>query len=74
VNEIERQIFAATFAAAFWDTWKSSNDHQGVVEAINRVERGFQFAEVADLAVQSYREALSCADREYLLVVVEGWK
>jgi hypothetical protein len=74
MNDIERQIFAATFAAAFHEKWSFLNTHRGVHEAMKGVAEGFQFAEVADLAVKSYRRSLTCDDREYLLVVAEDWK
>ena len=73
MNETERQIFVAAFAAAFMKKWKFLVDHKGVREAMNETSDGFQFAEIADQAVLSYRNSLKSEDRSYLLSVRENW-
>lgn len=73
MNEIERQIYAATFAAAFEREWAFLLENQGLKEAMGGTEDGFHFAEIADQAVKSYRNAVACEDSRYLLLSSESW-
>lgn len=61
MNEIERQIYASTFAALFVNDWGGM-----------RIGNGFSFAEIADEAVRAHRAALASEDAQYLLIVTEG--
>lgn len=72
MNEIERQIFAAAYAAAFERSWNFYVEAMGVQKAMD-LTNGFSAAEVADQAVKKYRAALACDDAEYLLSVSESW-
>jgi len=74
MNEMERMIFAAAFAAAFQKEWAFRVAHQGITEAMNHTSNGFGFAETADEAVKSYRNAMNSEDRNYLLAVEENWQ
>lgn len=74
MNEMERQIWAAVFAAAFERDWAFRVTNQGVNEAIVGTRDGFQYAEVADQAVKSHRAALACDDSCYLLSTTEVWE
>lgn len=73
MNEMERQIFAAAFAAAFSKQWAFMVQNKGVREAMRSTSDGFQFAKVADQAVLAYRNSLKCDDRIFLLSVKESW-
>lgn len=73
MNEMERMIFSAAFAAAFHKEWAFRVTHQDVTEAMNHTSQGFSFAEIADEAVKSYRNAMNSEDRGYLLAVEENW-
>ena len=73
MNEIERQVFAAAFAAAFERDWAFRFKHQGVKEAMAGTSDGFQYAEVADQAVKALRSAMTCEDSNYLLAQIEAW-
>lgn len=75
MNEMERMIFAAAFAAAFHKEWAFRVQHQGTREAMEATSRssGFSFAEIADEAVKTYRNAMQSEDRDFLLAVKENW-
>jgi hypothetical protein len=72
MNELERQIYAATFAVAFENDWRFFAENQGVATAMERTRNGFPYAEVADQAVLAHRAALASEDAQYLLLVTEG--
>ena len=71
MNEIERQIYAATFAAAFENDWRFFAKNQGVATAMERTRNGFPYAEVADQAVLAHRAALAGEDAQFLLITKE---
>jgi len=67
-SEIEKQIWAAAFAAEFVKENDFVNRHGGGPVV------GFSVAEIADSAVEKYREAVSGWDKDCLLPVKEGWE
>ena len=72
IGGLERMVWAAAYANEFARsldfilTYKSN-------QTIDNVS-GFACAEIADVAVEKLREALTGDDKEYLLPVKEGWK
>ena len=74
MNEIERMIFAAVFAAEYHKEWTFRVQHVGVGGAMGSFGKSaYSIAEVADEAVKVYRRAMQSEDREYLLAVKENW-
>jgi hypothetical protein len=71
VTPLERNVWAAAFAAEFSltrDFLHSNPGHSRTTDDIS----GFSCAEVADVALKKYREAVTGADREYLIPVQEN--
>jgi hypothetical protein len=71
MTALEQQVWAAAFAAAFEADrilYYRYGDGTKTVDDI----AGFSCAEIADVAVQKLREALTGPDREYLIPVREG--
>lgn len=71
MSEMERLVWAAAYAAEFARErdFRHSYPSAGDVTGIS----GFSCAEVADVALEKYREAIACDDAKYLLPVNEGW-
>lgn len=64
MNAIEQYIWAAAFANIF-EKERQLSLLRGEPDSLS----GFTCAEIADTAVEKYREALKHPDAEYLLVV-----
>lgn len=71
MNEIEKMVWAAAFAAAFQHEldFRQRHARAGDIDGIS----GSSCAETADVALQKYREAMVAFDCEYLTPVKEGW-
>jgi len=72
MNDMEKMVWAAAFAAEHAKELKFRQDHPRAHLPITGIS-GFSCAELADLALERYREALVCDDAEYLLPVKEKW-
>jgi hypothetical protein len=72
MNDMEKLIWAAAFAAE-WQTNREFNQNAGVAHLSIDSISGFSCAEVADVALEHYREAIKGADAEYLIPVKEKW-
>lgn len=68
MNEIEQKIWATAFANAFEEDRILFYEGGRPLADIS----GFACAEIADVAVEKYREAVTGPDAEYLLIVKEG--
>ena len=73
MNEMERLIWAAAYAAE-WAANRKFNREAGVSHLSIDTISGFSCAEVADVALKHYREAITGDDAVYLYPVKEGWK
>lgn len=73
MKELEKLVWAASFAAEFASQRKLYNSTPGSRLTIDDIS-GYACAEVADVAVEKLREAFSEADGSYLLPVSEGWE
>jgi len=73
MNPMEQQVWAAAFAQAWHAEYKFRRENPRDHLPVDGIS-GFSCGELADLAVETYREALTCEDREYLLPVKEKWK
>lgn len=73
MNDMEKMIWAAAYAAE-WQANRKFN-HEAMVPhlSIDTIS-GFSCAEVADVALEHYREAITGDDRKYLIPVKEAWK
>lgn len=69
---LERMVWAAAYANEFARSLDFILKYKSN-QTIDNVS-GFSCAEIADVAVEKLREALTGDDREYLLPVKEGWK
>lgn len=69
VTELERQVWAAAFAAEFVRDSNLLRQHGRASDAIS----GFSCAEVADVALEKFRKAMACEDAGYLTPVKESW-
>lgn len=68
MTALEQQVWAAAFAAEFSREWEFRMRHGVDPQELS----GFSCAEIADVAVEKLREALTCEDSKYLLPVIEG--
>lgn len=73
MNNMERMVWAAAFAAEFAKERKFRDDHQVAHLPLKGIS-GFSCAEIADMALEKYREAITCDDAEYLIPVKETWE
>jgi hypothetical protein len=73
MNEMEKLVWAAAFAAE-WQANRKFNHEAGRLHLSINTISGFSCAEVADVALEHYREAMTCDDAEYLIPVKEAWK
>lgn len=76
MNEMERMVWAAAFAAAYNNSLQFGLKHKGGCSEVydGLRQSGFSFGELADLAVESYREMMAHSpDKGYLLMVKEKW-
>lgn len=69
MREIEQQIWAATYAAAFREAYEKDRARYGEQSVVS----DGLFYEVADQAIRAYRTALKSEDNCYLLPVKENW-
>jgi hypothetical protein len=67
MNDIEKKIWAAAFANEFCKIFAEKYPRECSTDGI----KGFSCAEVADVAVKKFREAMSCDDKNYLLPIEE---
>lgn len=67
MTELEEKIWAAVFAKVLCD--ERAFNHR--YNQPDREVSGFMCAEVADEAVEKFREAVSCEDAKYLLLIQE---
>ena len=72
MNDMEKMIWAAAFAAE-WQANREFNQNAGVAHLSIDTISGFSCAEVADVALKHYREAMTCGDAEYLTPIMERW-
>jgi hypothetical protein len=70
VNTREEAIWTAAFAGAFIQEFELRAMSVGQQEAIEKTH-GFTCAEIADAAVEKYREAINSDDAKHLLIVKE---
>jgi len=69
MDKMEKAIWASAFANKFMIEWEFQMQHKGLGGALSL--SGFSCAEVADVTVEKYREAMTCDDAEDLLLVKE---
>ncbi len=72
MTELEKMVWTATFAAEFSREYAFRQTH-GVPHLAPEDISGFSCAEVADLAVEKFREAINGIDGNLLVPSVEGW-
>ena len=75
MNEMERLIWAGVFAAEWSKERKFREENTSSQPGWHDPASisGFSCAEVADVAVEAYREAVTGDNGEYLLPVKESW-
>lgn len=72
MNDLEKMVWAAAFAAE-WQANRNFNQNAGVAHLSIDTISVFSCAEVADVALDHYREAVTGDDRKYLTPVKENW-
>jgi hypothetical protein len=72
MNDMEKMIWTAAFAAE-WQANRKFNRDAGVSHLSIDTISGFSCAEVADVALEHYRKAITGDDSEYLYPVKENW-
>jgi len=74
-TEMERMVWAAAFSAEWAREWNFRRSHHSDRENWGdcRYIPGFSCAEVADCALEAYRDSMVCGDAEYLIPVKENW-
>lgn len=72
MSDLEKMVWAAAFAAEFSREYAFRFTHAVPHLPIDGIS-GFTCGEIADLALEKLREALSGDDREYLVPVREKW-
>ena len=72
MSDMEKMIWTAAFAAE-WARTRAFYHSSGVSRLSIESISGFACAEVADVALGHYREALTGSDSEYLTPVKENW-
>jgi hypothetical protein len=73
---MEMMIWASAFVAAFERDrrlYESTPSTPGCKYTIDDVS-GFHCAEIADVVLEKYREAMTCDDAQYLIPVQENWE
>ncbi len=65
MNAIERSIWTATFSNVFALEWQFKRKH--IENALDSID-GFTCAEIADVAVEKYREVLKHPDADSLMI------
>ena len=74
MTDLERQVWASAFVAEFSRERRFLQEtpiqHGRTIDDIG----GFSCAEVADVALAKFREAMACEDAQYLTPVKEGWR
>lgn len=73
MNDMEKMVWAAAFAQAWDREYRFIKTHQVPHLTVDGIS-GFSCAELADLAVEKYREAMTGDDHQYLLPVKEDWE
>ena len=73
MDEMERMIWSAAFVAEWAETRRRYQDDPDPHLSIDTIS-GFSCAEVANSALEDYREASTGDDREYLIPVKENWE
>jgi hypothetical protein len=69
MTEMDKLVWAAAYAAEFAQSRAFLGAHGREIDSIS----GYSCAEVADVALEKYREAIKSDDAEYLTPVKEGW-
>ena len=72
MNRMEQMIWTSAFAAEWARERKFRADHPISDLDFENIS-GFSCAEIADVALKHFREALTGDDRKYLTPVDEGW-
>ena len=74
-TEMEKAVWAAAFAAEWAREWDFRSSHSSKQEGWRdpRNISGFSCAEVADCALEAYRESVACDDAVYLIPIKEKW-
>lgn len=68
-SDVEKLVWAAAFAAEFAQDRALLNAHGKEPDSIS----GYSCAEVANVAVEKYREAIKSDDAGFLMPVKEVW-
>lgn len=71
MEDIEKMVWAAAFAAAHSREWDFVRRGNGSVSVDDIT--GYKCAEEADHCLEKFREAVVCEDREYITPVKDGW-
>ena len=72
MRDMEKMVWAAAFAQAWDHEYRFRVTHRRDHLPVDGVS-GFSCAELADLAVEKYREAITGDDCQYLIPVKETW-
>jgi hypothetical protein len=70
MSPLEQQVWAASYAAEFAKTRKFYETYGNGRFSIEDIS-GFSCAEVADVALEKFREAVNGPDKMYLIPVIE---
>lgn len=66
MTEDEKMVWSAAFAQSVLKELDFYKSHGNTWDEINEKVSGYNSAEIADIAVEKFREALAAADAEYL--------
>ena len=69
MSDMEKMVWVASFAAEFSRERAFLDSHGKSIDDVS----GFSCAEVADVALDKYREAIRSESAEYLTPVQKGW-
>ena len=69
MNDLEKMIWAAAYAAAFEAERRFLNSHGKTVDDVS----GYACAEIADVALAAYWEEIKSDDGGYLTPTSKGW-
>jgi hypothetical protein len=74
-TEMERMVWAAAFSAEWAREWNFRQSHSSTQGGWRDPQSisGFSCAEIADCALEAYRESMTCDDAEYLIPGKEDW-